>query len=298
MRKRKDDLPLNSIRAFAVIARYSHVSRAADELGISQSAASRHLAILEEYLGGPLVERRGRNLRLTDLGQQFSSSVGPALEEIAFAARQMRRNKSDRRRLVIRTSLPTFAVSWLIPNIDKFSKDYPGASVDIMTSLAPPDVTEDFDILISRDIEISEPSVQWNILDESIVCVTGRPENASLDLPILLTQPIISVASRPDILPAWLSGLGLSASSIKLGPRYDHHYLALPAVMSGLGLLVAPEIVVADLVRQNILTVVPNTRVTTGMTYRVYALDRSPNTELTHDFCRWLVKLCRNIGTP
>lgn len=40
--------------------------------------------------------------------------------------------------------------------------------------------------------------------------------------------------------------MNLSAKDIKLGARYDYNYLALPAIMTGKCLLVAPEIIVSD----------------------------------------------------
>ena len=81
---KKEALPLNAIRAFVMIARESNVSRAALVLGITQSAVSRHLAVLESYLGAKLIERRGRNTTLTDFGRRFAEAVGEPLDAIAL----------------------------------------------------------------------------------------------------------------------------------------------------------------------------------------------------------------------
>ncbi len=54
------DVPLNAIRAFVTIAREKSVTRAAQAMGVTQSSVSRHLAVLEDYLGAKLMERRGR----------------------------------------------------------------------------------------------------------------------------------------------------------------------------------------------------------------------------------------------
>src|SRR5258708_2595967 len=56
----EQDVPLNAIRAFVAIAREKSVTRAAKELGITQSSVSRYLAVLEEYLGTELLKGRGR----------------------------------------------------------------------------------------------------------------------------------------------------------------------------------------------------------------------------------------------
>ena len=83
-------MPLNSVRAFAVIARERSVTRAAAVLGIAQSAVSRHLAVLEAYLGSKLVERRGRNSELTAFGRLFATAVSEPLDTIYFTAQRMK----------------------------------------------------------------------------------------------------------------------------------------------------------------------------------------------------------------
>ncbi len=63
--------PLNAVRAFAVAARHQSFRLAAEELHVSHSAVSRHIKLLEEYLGVLLFERRIRQSVLTPAGQRF-----------------------------------------------------------------------------------------------------------------------------------------------------------------------------------------------------------------------------------
>lgn len=298
MAEKRDTLPLNAIRVFVAIARESSVSRAAVALGITQSAASRHLAVLEGYLGAKLIERRGRHTALTDFGRIFVDAVGEPLDSIAFTVQRMRRGAVEQNRIVALTSLPTFAYSTLIPNLPVFAQEAKGAVVDIVTSLSAPTMADDFDVLITRDLSISEPSDQWDLLDEQIVCAGAAAQVRGGDLSLVRRLPVLSITSRPDLLPRWLAALDIAKEEIRLGARYDHHYLALPAVTTGQGLLIAPEIVIVDLVRQGILAVVPGSRVPSGMRYRAYALDRSRNPDLARTFCRWLVRLCRQLSLP
>ena len=74
MAETKDTPPLSAIRVFVMIARQSSVTQAAHALGITQSSASRHLAVLERYLGAKLIERRGRYTTLTDFGRLFAEA--------------------------------------------------------------------------------------------------------------------------------------------------------------------------------------------------------------------------------
>ncbi len=62
-------LNYHHLRHFWMIARHRNVTRAAEKLKISQSTLSEQLAELEDWLGQPLFDRRGRELHLTDAGR-------------------------------------------------------------------------------------------------------------------------------------------------------------------------------------------------------------------------------------
>lgn len=291
------DLSLNAVRAFVQIARDGSVTRAAKSLGITQSSVSRHLAVLEAYFGAKLVERLGRQSELTDFGRLFAEAVAEPLETILFTAKRMRRSDGTQaNRLVVRTSLSTFAYTLLIPNLRDFSQEMGGVVVDVTSSLTMPSSTDSFDVLLTRDLTLTEPADRWDIYDEQLVCV-GTPDCvAGRGLEALRTTPVIAVTSRPDILPTWLRAMDLKASDIISGARYDHHYLALPAITTGQSLLVTPQIVVADLIKHGLLEVLPGSRAPSGMQYRAYAVDRSHNPDLARAFCRWISRLCRKKG--
>lgn len=295
-----DGVPLNAIRAFVTIAREGSVTRAASALGTTQSSVSRYLAVLEGYLGTELMQRRGRQNELTDFGRLFVNTVAEPLDTVCFTAQRMRRGtRPGANRLVVRTSLSTFAYSFLIPNLQAFSAEMGGVVVDVISSLSLPSSSDTFDILITRDLSVIEPADDWEIYNERLVCV-GPPAHVrgkSLST-VMRSMPILNITSRPDILPTWLRAMNLTSKDIKSGARYDHNYLALPAVMTGKCLLVAPEIIVSDLVREGVLHVVPGSRTSSGMQYRAYAVDRSDNPAIARAFCRWLARLCKKAAIP
>lgn len=292
----EQDLSLNGVRAFVQVARDGSVTRASKTLGITQSSVSRHVAVLEDYFGAKLIERRGRQSQLTDFGRLFADAVAEPLDTILFTARRMRRNdRAGSNHLVVRTSLSTFAYTLLIPNLREFSKEMGGVTVDVISTLSAPGSTDSFDVLITRDLTLTEPADRWDFYDEQLICVGAPDCVAGRGLEALRTTPVLAVTSRPDILPAWLRGVNLKTSDIISGARYDHHYLALPAVTTGNSLLVTPHIVVAELIQQGLLEAVPGSRAPSGMQYRAYAVDRAGNPDLARAFCRWLSRLCKKM---
>ncbi|WGD56766.1 LysR substrate-binding domain-containing protein [Bradyrhizobium sp. CB1650] len=167
-----------------------------------------------------------------------------------------------------------------------------GVIVDVVSSLSPPTFSDDYDILITRDLSVIEPADSWEIYNEELVCM-GPPNLVAGKKPsIVRSTPILNITSRPDILPTWLRAMNLSLNDIRAGARYDHNYLALPAVMTGKCLLVAPEIIVSDLMRGALCRSFPAHALQVACNI-AYVVDRSEHPEIARSFCRWVARLCK-----
>ena len=68
--------------AFRLVAELSHVTQAAERLGVSASAVSRSIAILEKHAGVALFTRSGRRITLTEPGERFLVAVRSAMRGI------------------------------------------------------------------------------------------------------------------------------------------------------------------------------------------------------------------------
>lgn len=75
-------MELTQLDYFLAVARCQHMTRAAEELNISQPALSQAISKLEAELGVPLFERKGRNVQLSRYGKLFSENVERALQEL------------------------------------------------------------------------------------------------------------------------------------------------------------------------------------------------------------------------
>jgi DNA-binding transcriptional LysR family regulator len=83
-------MDLLQLRYFQVVARYEHISRAAEELRVAQPSLSRTVARLEAELGTPLFDRQGRRIRLNQYGAMFLRHVDRALSELEDGRRALR----------------------------------------------------------------------------------------------------------------------------------------------------------------------------------------------------------------
>ena len=121
--------PMNALRAFEAVSRLGSVSKAAEELCVSQGAVSQQLRNLEDYLDRELFIRTPNSFRLSEEGETFASVVQRSLGEIAFASREVARTKT-RRSLTISAG-PSFAQKWLMPNLEAFYESFPDIPVAI-----------------------------------------------------------------------------------------------------------------------------------------------------------------------
>ncbi|ASP20619.1 glycine cleavage system transcriptional activator [Antarctobacter heliothermus] len=120
MDQKDSPLPLNALRVYVAIVRELSITKAAKTIGSTQSSVSRHLAVLEQYVGDKLVERVDRNIRLTKLGYVLAESVTEPLEMVTFSVNRMRRRYTRERRITVRTSLPTLTSLFIVPRLPDF----------------------------------------------------------------------------------------------------------------------------------------------------------------------------------
>lgn len=113
-----------AVRAFEAAARRGSFTHGAAEIGLTQSAVSRHVRLLEDMFGVRLFERHGRRVRLTASGEAYYGEIAGAFSAIQAANHAMagrRRNENS----VVVAALPSVATLWLAPRLGGFVSEHP-----------------------------------------------------------------------------------------------------------------------------------------------------------------------------
>jgi LysR family transcriptional regulator, glycine cleavage system transcriptional activator len=131
------NLPLNPLRAFAVASRHRTFTAAARHMGVSQVAISRQVAILENYLGVKLFERKSRSAKLTDVGRAFGHEIAGLFDELQRATQRILSQESEN--TINLRVYPTVAHYWLLPKLHDFTDRFPDYRVRLDTTVAPLD---------------------------------------------------------------------------------------------------------------------------------------------------------------
>ncbi len=179
---------MKHLRYFDALARLGHFGRAAESCAISQPALSVQIRELEDLVGAPLVERGGRRIRLTGLGEEFAGrvrSILRAVDELEDLGRAAHGPFAGRLRLGV---IPTVA-PYLLPDIIKaLARLYPGLDPrprEAITQRLIEDLAEaKLDVAIVA-LPVSEPALEeMPLFDEEFVLVrpledAGKPVPAS-----------------------------------------------------------------------------------------------------------------------
>lgn len=284
--------PLNAVRAFEAVARNASFSRAAHELSVTQSALSRHVSGLENWLDVKLFTRTQRGVELTTKGAAYFRSMKSSLDQIDHATRQLRQSPEDN---LLRLKLPpTFAIRWLVPRLARFQAQHPGIDVQITTSHDPVDFDrEDIDASIHSDLAPPPGPGFRRLFGEVLVPVCSRAwlKGASrLKEPADLANHVLLCSMhRPDDWPAWLAAAGAPQVNGNNGLKFENAALAYQAAIDNLGVMIAQRALVVDDLRSKRLVAPLSLPVrTSGAYYLAYAPQRLQSTKLAA-FEGWIV---------
>ncbi|MCW0233078.1 MAG: LysR substrate-binding domain-containing protein [Ferrovibrio sp.] len=233
--------PLNALRAFEATVRLGSLTRAAEELGVTHGAISRHIQTLEGFLGIKLFQPSGRGRVPTPRAATYFADVHASLDRLAGATERMREPAAMR---VLRVStLATFAMRWLIPRLSAFQLAHPQVEVRLMTSANPSEqVDGEFDVVIRRH-QMHRPGfacqqflIERNLPVAAPALLQKHPITAPRDL---LTAPLLHCDSKPFAWNEWFSAAGIRRSQVPTaGPRFENYYFTLEAAARGLGFAV------------------------------------------------------------
>ncbi|MBQ7141251.1 MAG: LysR family transcriptional regulator [Bacilli bacterium] len=126
---------LELYRIFYVVAKHKHMTKASEELHISQPAISQSIKKLEEQLGGILFLRSNKGMELTEEGKMFYDYVKGALELINNAENEFTSFKDLSKGEIKIGCSTTLTKLVLLDALKKFHYDYPNINVDITNDL-------------------------------------------------------------------------------------------------------------------------------------------------------------------
>ena len=167
---------LNDLLAFVAVAREGSFTRAAAQLGVSQSALSQTIRGLEARLGLRLLTRTTRSVSPTEAGERLLAAAGPRLDEIEaeLAALSELRDKPAG---TIRISAAEHAANMALwPRLEKFLPDYPDIKVEIAINYSLIDiVAQRYDAGVRLGDQVAKDMIAVRIAPDLRMAIVASP---------------------------------------------------------------------------------------------------------------------------
>ncbi|MDP2697296.1 transcriptional regulator GcvA [Thalassospira sp.] len=241
---------LKALACFEQTARFGNASRAAGELYLTQSAVSRQIQGLEEWLGCKLFAREKQRLVLTAEGETYLQAIRPALDQLETATLTFLSGGAEGGVLTI-AAPPTFGSRCLIPLLPDFRRTHPDIVINFISRIGMPDFDRE-----QIDIAVLFGDGQWPGLEshrlhgEEMVPICSPKLIAALDHP---PQPdnlgdyaLLHIATRPRGWSDWLKASGITGIDGENGPKFEHFTMAMQAAIAGLGVALLPTFAIED----------------------------------------------------
>ena len=238
-------LSLNALRAFEATARLQSFNAAANELAVTHGAVSRHIRMLEDALGLPLLNRSAHGTKPTQEGRRFAEGLSQAFNLIQSSIEQVRPGP-----LTLSCS-ESIMMYWLIPRLARFQEAHPEVELRYNMSHGTVDFARD-NIGVAIRLSTIEPPpevVRSDVITEWIgpVCSAEYLRTLRLTTAADLSHARLMVSrTRPDAWLDWSRCDGQDCGDLRTDEVFDHFYLLIQAAKCGLGLANVPRMLVRD----------------------------------------------------
>ncbi|WP_180064227.1 MULTISPECIES: LysR substrate-binding domain-containing protein [unclassified Acinetobacter] len=298
---------LQSLICFESAAKHASYTHASQELFITQSAVSRQIQQLEEYLGVMLFSRTRHGVDLTEAGKQYAKSIKPFLQGIEKSTSDIMTHKGLGGTLKLGV-VPTFATRWLLPKLHKLNAQHPEITVHLETSTKPFLFNENvFDAAIfagtQQQIE-HWPGIQAHyLMDEEVVPVCS-PKLIENNFPLaemtddhsfnlsddeLLQLPLLQQTTRPSIWQEWFQAHQLQHPKPFDGQRHELFSMLSVAASHGMGMALIPQMLIEAELRKKELVIASNKKLHGSRKYYLVhsSQDSSPQIQ---KFVDWVLQ--------
>ena len=277
-------LPLNALRMFDAAARHLNLTRAADELCVTQAAVSQHIRNLEERLGKPLFRRLPRGLALTDEGHALWPAVAESFARIEHSLQQVAEPRP--REILTVGVVGTFAIGWLIPRLGQFQQQHPYIDLRLLTHNNRVDLAgEGLDAAV-RFGDGAWQGTRAELLLRAPLTPMCTPALAQrLRQPADLAGQTLLRSYRLQEWESWFATLDQSAPLAR-GAMFDSSLTLAEAAAQGAGVALLPARMFQHLLQQGRLVRPFEQEVDTGAYWLTHLRSRAPSAALK-TFRQW-----------
>lgn len=298
---------LQSLICFEAAAKHLSYTFAAQELHLTQSAVSRQIQQLEEFLGLNLFNRTRHGVELTQAGEHYFKNIKTNLLGIEQSTLDVMSHKGLGGTLKIGV-VPTFATRWLLPRLYKFNKIHPEITIHLETSTKPflfSDHIFDAAIYTGTPSQIENwPGIQHHyLMNEDVVPVcsvdlifkhfpqlkgqTGELTR-SLSVEEIASLPLLQQTTRPNIWKEWFEVSEFNHPYALEGQRHELFSMLAVAATHHMGVALIPQKLLEKELRSGELIIASQIKLKGSRAY-YFVYSEQQQSPLITKFVDWLL---------
>lgn len=283
--------PLNWLRTFEAAARHLSFTLAAQELGMTQSAVSQQVKLLEWELGEQLFVRRPRALQLTDTGRNLLPTVETAFNMIAAGTSSLASGVDTDRRIDFHGNM-AFTALWLTPRLPRFLATCPWAVLDIATSVWTSEYVRPY-----ASVEVRYGHGRWEgVPGEILWRGDAYPVVAPDYEPPLEQARLLDVTGMAQSWRQWLKLTGVKDWKTRPVHMASTYVITMQLARAGAGMAMSHDLICADDVNQGRLLAIDGPRLPMSEGYYLIEQASQGKNEASKAFIRWLLEEMAEFG--
>lgn len=233
---------LNALLAFEAAARHQSFTKAALELGVTQTAVSHQVRGLESELGAPLFRRTPQRVSLTPEGQAWAAELFTIFGRLREVNQRLRQPGGAGRPAVSVSIIPSFGSRWLVPRLGRFLLEHSEVDVRISATERLVDFAlESVDIGIRYGLGRYPGLSSTKLADDALIAVAS-PSVARKRLrwlPRDLAGETLIHDDYPDAWARWFGALGLELPRRARQSQLTDSSMLVEATVRGQGVALA-----------------------------------------------------------
>ncbi|MBU9852222.1 LysR substrate-binding domain-containing protein [Rahnella aceris] len=249
--------PLGSLKAFDVVAQQRSFKRAAEDIGVTATAISHQIRVLEEALGTAVFERSTREVRLTAAGKILRQATRQAFAGLQAAVEEI--HHAGLPAALTLTTTSNFLTHWLVPRLADLKAAAPEMDLRLHTGIELVDLTRNTVDVAIRYSESANESLDSTLLYHDTFVLVASPALALKTMEDLKEVTLFHVENRHIPHPSpdwenWKKHVGPAQLNTDSGLRFTDETHAIQAAIAGQGVAIVSSLLAHDFIEKGILT--------------------------------------------
>lgn len=284
-------LPLLALRAFSETGRYGSIKRAAETMGVTSGAVSQQIRLLEQRIGAALFKRTRYGVQLTETGAKVHARLLGAFDEISASLAEL--EAINARQTLTISTVPSFAASWLVPRLGRFTRQYPDIEIRVEATADVIDLRRGrVDIAVRHGLGDYAGFTTERLMAPALLPVAAPglfANGPSLREPAdCLSYPLLQDSDRAD-WRLWFEAHGVPHDArAERGPSFDDDFLLIRAAGAGQGLALVRDIYAVEEIASGRLVRVLDCPWPTHFAYYAVTLPEAKNRPAVKAFIDWM----------